>query len=197
MASTCTERRVLAAYAPAVGASFTGQGNVIHLRHPKTGVPSCYIVLGGYLQELHWFKPNFASWFIGDSVCEDAGGDRYYRLDDSRVLAWLSCKVKQTSAGVTRHGGKALSSMAEGELVTYSVGLLSEYLPDVWLRRLCSHLKVDLDASKKMCTYVSAPAPPVVPAPLAKNQNSKGKNQAKKGLQPGDRKITSFFARPR
>eukprot|EP01018_Ginkgo_biloba_P022692 Gb_16854 [translate_table: standard] len=47
------------------------EGQLLHLRHPKSGNPTCYILMDGCLQELHWFKQRYGSWFLGEYVCED------------------------------------------------------------------------------------------------------------------------------
>ncbi|XP_071927941.1 uncharacterized protein [Coffea arabica] len=46
-------------------------GNVLSLRHPKTGNKACYLYFDEELLELHWFKQSYGSWFLGDYVCED------------------------------------------------------------------------------------------------------------------------------
>ncbi|XP_051128111.1 uncharacterized protein LOC127249386 isoform X2 [Andrographis paniculata] len=46
-------------------------GEFLSLRHPKTGNTMCYLHNDGILQEFHWFKQSYGSWFLGDYVCED------------------------------------------------------------------------------------------------------------------------------
>ncbi|KAK4406617.1 Ribonuclease H2 subunit B [Sesamum angolense] len=46
-------------------------GKFLSLRHPRTGNTTCYLYNDGGLQELHWFKQSYGSWFLGDYVCED------------------------------------------------------------------------------------------------------------------------------
>ncbi|KAH9290711.1 hypothetical protein KI387_034828, partial [Taxus chinensis] len=46
------------------------EGQILHLRHPKSGNPTCYILMDGCIQELHWFKQHYGSWFLGEHVCE-------------------------------------------------------------------------------------------------------------------------------
>ncbi|GBG77546.1 hypothetical protein CBR_g23991 [Chara braunii] len=82
------ERRVVIAYTGLVNKTSGEQecsthdldGHVFHLRHPKTGAKACYMLLNAKLQELHWFKQSYASWFIGDSVCEE-----YHKVEQSVV----------------------------------------------------------------------------------------------------------------
>lgn len=45
----------------------------LHLRFyvlNLTGKPTSYGFFGGSLQEFHWFKECYGSWFLGNYVCE-------------------------------------------------------------------------------------------------------------------------------
>ncbi|KAM4086360.1 hypothetical protein ACJW30_10G095600 [Castanea mollissima] len=57
--------------APVPGETGNGIGQMLSLRHPKSGNAACYLLVNGLLQELHWFKQSYGSWFVGDYVCED------------------------------------------------------------------------------------------------------------------------------
>ncbi|GMY17687.1 ribonuclease H2 subunit B isoform X1 [Fagus crenata] len=57
--------------APVPGETGNGVGQLLSLRHPKSGNTTSYLLLNGLLQELHWFKQSYGSWFLGDYVCED------------------------------------------------------------------------------------------------------------------------------
>ncbi|KAK3025997.1 hypothetical protein RJ639_042154, partial [Escallonia herrerae] len=46
-------------------------GCLLSLRHPKTGNATCYLFSNGIVQEIHWFKQSYRSWFLGDYICED------------------------------------------------------------------------------------------------------------------------------
>ncbi|KAK9142124.1 hypothetical protein Syun_011524 [Stephania yunnanensis] len=66
------ETRIL--IAPSVSRFTTAtenKGHFLSLRHPKQGNSSCYFLINGSLQELHWLKQSYGSWFVGDYVCED------------------------------------------------------------------------------------------------------------------------------
>ncbi|KAL3501462.1 hypothetical protein ACH5RR_035911 [Cinchona calisaya] len=63
------ETRVLVA--PEGNTNGNGSGNVLSLRHPKSGNKACYLYVDGGLLELHWFKQSYGSWFLGDYVSED------------------------------------------------------------------------------------------------------------------------------
>ncbi|OVA08302.1 Ribonuclease H2 [Macleaya cordata] len=68
------ETRLLIAPAPApTTATGNGEGLMLSLRHPKSGNQTCYFLNNGSIQELHWFKQSYGSWFLGDYVCEDGG----------------------------------------------------------------------------------------------------------------------------
>nr|XP_033516956.1 ribonuclease H2 subunit B isoform X2 [Nicotiana tomentosiformis] len=63
------EARVLIAPEPSKDGNKVGQ--LLSLQHPKSGNATCYVCVDGSLQELHWFKQSYGSWFLGDYVCED------------------------------------------------------------------------------------------------------------------------------
>lgn len=62
------EARVLIAPEPSKDGNKVEQ--LLSLRHPKSGNATCYLCVDGSLQELHWFKQSYVSWFLGDYVCE-------------------------------------------------------------------------------------------------------------------------------
>lgn len=139
-------------------------------------------------------------------ICElrEVGQDKYYRLDDSKVLAWLCCKVKCTSEALLSSSNKYFSGLSEEDLKVYVVGLLGEYLKvDPWLNMLCQHMGVDLEASKKARLTTISNVQPMYPEQASltnkqAGQKANGKTMSsKKKSQPGTQKITSFFARPR
>nr|XP_048331705.1 ribonuclease H2 subunit B isoform X2 [Ziziphus jujuba var. spinosa] len=63
------ETRVMVA--PDSGCTENGVGRYLSLRHPKSGNKTCYLLVNEGLQELHWFKQSYSSWFLGDYVAED------------------------------------------------------------------------------------------------------------------------------
>ncbi|XP_055810010.1 uncharacterized protein LOC129880137 isoform X3 [Solanum dulcamara] len=63
------EARVLIAPEPSKDGNKVEQ--LLSLQHPKSGNATCYPCVNGSLQELHWFKQSYGSWFLGDYVCED------------------------------------------------------------------------------------------------------------------------------
>ncbi|KAL5145030.1 putative nucleoredoxin 3 [Glycine soja] len=63
------EPRILVA--PDPGTDGNGLGQMISLRHPKSGNATQYLFVNGMLQELQWFKNLYGSWFLGDYITED------------------------------------------------------------------------------------------------------------------------------
>ncbi|CAI8599761.1 unnamed protein product [Vicia faba] len=63
------ESRVLVA--PDPGTDGNGSGQMISLRHPKSGNATQYLFVNGMLQEFQWFKNLYGSWFLGDYTSED------------------------------------------------------------------------------------------------------------------------------
>ncbi|KAF5940371.1 hypothetical protein HYC85_021538 [Camellia sinensis] len=62
------ETRLLIAPEPSATGNCVGQ--LLSLRHPKSGNKTCYLLINEALQEIHWFKQSYGSWFVGDYVCE-------------------------------------------------------------------------------------------------------------------------------
>ncbi|CAN0836882.1 Ribonuclease H2 subunit B [Linum grandiflorum] len=209
--------RLLIAPDPAA-ALRTGSGPLLSLRHPKSGNTSCYRLTSGALQEVHWFKQPYTSWFLGDYVCEDGGlyfvtpmdpvfillpifeearmkkGDddlgkfrqldeimfidgypgyqhlmsiaencmqvvcemkeigssKFFRLDDSKVLTWLYCKIRHLKLALPSLD-KKYATMDEQTALTEAIKIVGEYSKDEgWLKLLCKNMKLDMGESTKM-----------------------------------------------
>ncbi|KAH7284490.1 hypothetical protein KP509_34G056400 [Ceratopteris richardii] len=258
----CKESRVLIAH------SWTGDDScastescLLHLKNPKTGEKACYMMTADIVQEIHWFKEQFSSWFLGnhvledgslyigtpvdplflllpilddarmkkgddagkfrsleeilyvegypgyqhlsllladmlDVICEvrDIGKCKYYRLDDSKVLSWLCCKVKLTMKGL--NALENYENMLEEVKEIQAVGLVGDYLKDSrWLDMLCSHLGVDLQPQKLQGSQENELLNPKPNIGKKEEKSSSGKSKAqKKGSTTGIRKVTQFFA---
>ncbi|XP_020684902.1 ribonuclease H2 subunit B isoform X1 [Dendrobium catenatum] len=84
-------------------------------------------------------------------VCEvkEIGSLKFFRLDDSKVLSWLCCKVQHLKTALIKLD-KNYAAQEEKETLKEAVSILGEYLKDEpWLRLLCSHLKLDLNETMK------------------------------------------------
>eukprot|EP00258_Populus_trichocarpa_P044433 XP_024460452.1 ribonuclease H2 subunit B [Populus trichocarpa] len=190
-------------------------GCLLLLRHPKSGNATNYLLSndneGAVLQELHWFKQSYTSWFLGDYVSQDGslytatpvdhvfillpifeearmkkrddlgkfrqldeiifindypgyqhlmsiaencigvvceikeiGSSNFFRLDDSKVLAWLYCKVFQLKKALCSLD-KNYAAQDEKYTLAEAVSILKEYVKDEpWLMLLLDHLKLNL-----------------------------------------------------
>ncbi|KAL5786833.1 hypothetical protein ACOSP7_003782 [Xanthoceras sorbifolium] len=85
-------------------------------------------------------------------VCEikEIGSTKFFRLDDSKVLAWLYykvCKLKETLPVLDQN----YAAQDEKNTLSDAVSILGEYVKDEpWLKLLCSHLNLELpNATKK------------------------------------------------
>lgn len=67
------EPRILISPQKDTTTTINAEGCILSLCHPKSGKPTNYVFSDGKLQELHWFKQSYGSWFLGDYVCEDGG----------------------------------------------------------------------------------------------------------------------------
>ncbi|CAI5526199.1 unnamed protein product [Closterium sp. Naga37s-1] len=72
----------------------------------------------------------------------EVGSTRFYRLNDGRVLAWLTCKVAALKAALRQHGEAPVRGLPDTDLEAYAVGLLGEYLPASFHAALCRHLSI-------------------------------------------------------
>ncbi|CAL5222476.1 g4847 [Coccomyxa viridis] len=84
-----------------------------------------------------------------------AGTDRYYRLSNEKVLAWLRCKVKVLRNALV-DSSASFAGLGSDSLTVYAVGLLGEYLSEEWTKRLADSCHVSLDQPE-------APLQPVNP----------------------------------
>ncbi|CAH9123953.1 unnamed protein product [Cuscuta epithymum] len=88
------ETRILIAPGPSkVG---DDPGKLLSLRHPKSGDATCYLFVNRTLQEVHWFKQSFGSWFLGDYVCEDGSLYTATPIDPVFVLLPLFEEARMT-----------------------------------------------------------------------------------------------------
>ncbi|KAF8388813.1 hypothetical protein HHK36_025493 [Tetracentron sinense] len=264
------ETRILVAPEPI--ATGNGKGKFLSLRHPKSGNPASYFFIDGSLQELHWFKQSYGSWFLGDYVCEDGrlytatpvdpvfillplfeearmkkgddqgkfrqleeiiyvegylgyqslssiaedsiqivceikefGSSKFFRLDDSKVLAWLCYKVHQLKRTLPTLD-KNYAARDEKDTLIDAVSLLGEYLKDEpWLKLLCSHLKLDLqEATRKAQVHEILPnaleSTPGSSHPLqvksgSDKKASNGKLAKKAKIETDSRNIKDMFRR--
>ncbi|KAL9363674.1 hypothetical protein Peur_046459 [Populus x canadensis] len=272
--------RLLIAPAPSPTAGDTAagiNGCLLLLRHPKSGNATNYLLShdneGAVLQELHWFKQSYASWFLGDYVSQDGslytatpvdpvfillpifeearmkkrddlgkfrqldeiifindypgyhhlmsiaencmgvvceikeiGSSKFFRLDDSKVLAWLYCKVFQLKNALCSLD-KNYAAQDEKYTLAGAVSILGEYVKDEpWLMLLLDHLKLNLlEVTSKVLEAENFPTNaehnPVSSSLLQEKDRSEDKTkrsgkQAKKAkVETESRNIREMFRR--
>lgn len=142
-------------------------------------------------------------------VCEvkEVANMKFFRLDDSKVLTWLCCKVHSIKEAISKLG-KNYAAQGERELLKEAVQIIRENLKDEpWLTVLCKKLELDIneinDMAKTNDTSFCADSSPV-PAPARPSEGGVGNGSAKsskgrpaKKLKPevGSKNIKDMFRR--
>ena len=90
------------------------------------------------------------------AVCsvQQVGDDSFFRLDDARVLAWLSLKVNAVVASLRAGAaaGAAFEALNDEQLTAYAVDLMGEYLAPALLDRLRVHLRCSASTQEGVST---------------------------------------------
>ncbi|XP_047323494.1 ribonuclease H2 subunit B [Impatiens glandulifera] len=84
-------------------------------------------------------------------VCDvkEIGCSKFFRLNDSKVLSWMVCKVNQLKQAVLALD-KNYAAQDDKKTLADAISILGEYLKDEpWLKMLQSHLKLDLQEMYK------------------------------------------------
>ncbi|XP_038886020.1 ribonuclease H2 subunit B isoform X2 [Benincasa hispida] len=236
------ETRIL--IAPDHGVKENGTGFLLSLRHPKSGNTTCFLYVNEMLEEIHWFKQSYSSWFLGDYVTEDGrlysatpvdpvfiflpifaearmkgddpgkfrqlddimfvngypgylhllslaeksmqvvcevkevGSSRFFRLDDSKVLAWLYhkvCQLKKTLCTLDKN----YAAREEKDTLSDPVSILGEYLKDKpWLEPLCDHLKLNFAEATRKASDSEKP-----PSSIENNFDSISQDKCRSGAK--------------
>lgn len=142
---------------------------------------------------------------------KEAGGQRYYRLNEAKVLAWLKIKVNQAKTALTATAA-GFAQMEDSGLTVYAAGLVGEYLSSEWSAKLEGALGLPKEGDAGAATSGPAPPPPYdgyeLPdqakkarfdpkeAARAKAAVARAEARAAKAKKEaaGMRKLSSFFA---
>lgn len=142
-------------------------------------------------------------------VCEvkEVANMKFFRLDDSKVLSWLCCKVCNLKE-VFPKLGKNYAAQEEKEQLKEAVQMIREYLKDEpWLTLLCKKLQLDMNEIIKDTTtktseasfYAdSSPAPACPSESKVANgsaKSSKGRPVKKPKTEVGSKNIKDMFRR--
>jgi len=138
-----------------------------------------------------------------------AGGETYYRFDESRALAWLGCKVRALASSL---GGLELyAGFAEQQLTALCINLLEEYVEGHWTRRLRAQFGMEeVEAPSPMPAIVSPGSdgaerpekrPRIDPKELARAKAKVAREEKKaeeaKKASKGTKSLLSFFGQPK
>ncbi|KQJ83146.1 ribonuclease H2 subunit B isoform X2 [Brachypodium distachyon] len=142
-------------------------------------------------------------------VCEvkEVANMKFFRLDDSKVLTWLCCKVHNIKEVIPKFG-KNYAAQGERELLKDAIQIIRENLKDEpWLPVLCKKLQLDIseinETTKSNDTSFCAESSPI-PAPARPSEgnigngsakSSKGRPAKKLKAEVGSKNIKDMFRR--
>ncbi|KAL9230428.1 hypothetical protein vseg_005779 [Gypsophila vaccaria] len=119
-------------------------------------------------------------------VCEvkEIGSTKFFRLDDSKVLAWMCVKVEKLKQTLIA-SDKNYIAQDEKRTLADVVLILGEYLKDEpWMELLCNHLRLNLkELTMKVVDQYSS-TPDTVPQSF-NQENGAAKSADKKGGKTG------------
>ncbi|KAF0913070.1 hypothetical protein E2562_020223 [Oryza meyeriana var. granulata] len=140
-------------------------------------------------------------------VCEvkEVANVKFFRLDDSKVLSWLCCKVHNLKE-VFPKLGKNYAAQGEKELLKDAVQIIREYLNDEpWLTLLCKKLQLDIkeiiDMAKTSEASFCAESSPIPFRPSEEKlgnsgaRSSKGRPAKKQKVEVESKNIKDMFRR--
>lgn len=141
-------------------------------------------------------------------VCEvkEVGNMKFFRLDNSKVLSWLCCKVHSLK-DVFPKLGKNYAAQAEKEKTKEAVQMIREYLKDEpWLTLLCKKLQLDMNEiindtmtkTSESSVYADSSQPALPSESKVTNGSakpSKGRPAKKPKMEVGSKNIKDMFKR--
>ncbi|KAL5214649.1 hypothetical protein ABZP36_003801 [Zizania latifolia] len=140
-------------------------------------------------------------------VCEvkEVADVKFFRLDNSKVLSWLCCKVHSLKE-VFPKLGKNYAAQGEKEILKDAIQIIREYLKDEpWLTLLCKKLQLDIneiiDMSKTSEASFCAESSPITFRPSdgkvgnGSAKSSKGRPAKKQKAEVESKNIKDMFRR--
>ncbi|KAK4742468.1 hypothetical protein SAY87_000469 [Trapa incisa] len=121
-------------------------------------------------------------------VCEvkEIGSSSFFRLDDSKVLAWLSYKVHQLNK-VLPTLGQNYAARTEKETLSDAVSVIGDYVKDEpWMKSLCEKFKVNFTEGPNQTTetgHLPAATDYLYSPIVSQDKNGTDKRAAKPGKQ--------------
>nr|XP_043613080.1 ribonuclease H2 subunit B isoform X2 [Erigeron canadensis] len=81
--------------------------------------------------------------------CKEIGSMKFFRLNDSKVLAWMYCKVQQVKQSLLKVDNN-YAARSQQDTLTDVVMILGEYLAEEpWLKLLCDNLRLNISEAVK------------------------------------------------
>ncbi|KAL5215636.1 hypothetical protein ABZP36_007037 [Zizania latifolia] len=140
-------------------------------------------------------------------VCEvkEVADVKFFRLDNSKVLSWLCCKVYNLKE-VFPKLGKNYAAQGEKEILKDAIQIIREYLKDEpWLTLLCKKLQMDIneiiDMAKTSEASFCAESSPMTSRPSegkignGSAKSSKGRPAKKQKAEVESKNIKDMFRR--
>ncbi|GJX93557.1 ribonuclease H2 subunit B [Tanacetum coccineum] len=126
--------------------------------------------------------------------CKEIGSTKFYRLNDSKVLAWMYCKVQQLKQNLLNLD-KNYAAQNQKDTLADAVMILGEYLADEpWLKLLCNNLRLSMDeAVQAPDTDIQASAAPSIHSSFnpVQEQTTGDKRVTRNGKQNKKAKVTN------
>lgn len=130
--------------------------------------------------------------------CKEIGSTKFFRLNDSKVLAWLYCKVKQLTQTLVKMD-KNYAARSHKDTLADVVMILGEYLADdPWLKLLRNKLRLNMSKAVKAPHTETTASDHASFNPVQKkvnNQARNGKQNKKAKVETNSRSIKDMFTR--
>ncbi|KAI3717621.1 hypothetical protein L1987_69353 [Smallanthus sonchifolius] len=118
--------------------------------------------------------------------CKEIGSTKFFRLNDSKVSAWMFCKVQQLKQTLVKLD-KNFAARSQKEILADVVMILGEYLADdPWCRLLCNNLRLNMVEAVKAPDMDSHSLDASVPSsftPTMQEQTASDKRVTRNGKQ--------------
>lgn len=124
--------------------------------------------------------------------CKEIRSTKFFRLNDSKVLAWMNCKVQQLKQTLLKMD-KNYAAQSQKDTLFDAVMILGEYLEDEpWLKLLSNNLGLNMnEAIQAPKTEILSSGPPITKSSFkpVQEQNGMEKRVTRNGKQNKKAKI--------
>eukprot|EP00877_Chromochloris_zofingiensis_P007918 jgi/Chrzof1/337/Cz01g12030.t1 len=144
-------------------------------------------------------------------ICDvkDCDGDKYYKLNERKCLAWLRCKVHKAQSAFDHAAQSSVAGMTEANKLSYTIGFIGEYLNTKWQAQLAENFGAQpaglagsvlttRPSNQEPCDAADK-KPKLDPKEAARKKAEEGRAEARAAKlakeAAGTKKISNFFAR--